>query len=274
MDKIDAEYIIGWETAPKTGRPHLQGYFRKALQIRFDTLKRGMPYGTSLRKAKGSTFQNVAYCSKDNVYWQVGLEDDYTPAVAKKGTKKKAKTELWDKMAAEIKAEYDSVIWKSWQDEVVQILATDPRKDRRNIYWYWEPDGGVGKSFLLKFVLTSYPGARVVAGKKEDIFHAIAKMKADDVIPTIIVVNVPKSGAKYVSYAALEGLKDGMLFSGKYEGDQCVFHSPHVIVMANSPPDENEWTKGRAVVKKIKPAEESVNDFLPECPDIVDLCSD
>ena len=40
-----------------------------------------------------------------------------------------------------------------------------------------------------------------------------------------------------MSYSAIESLKDGLLFSGKYEGGVKLFPPPHVVIFANFLPD-------------------------------------
>jgi hypothetical protein len=57
--------------------------------------------------------------------------------------------------------------------------------------------------------------------------------------------------AEYVSYAALEEVKDGIFYSGKYESRMCMYNPPHIIVMANFPPDTSKMSKDRWVIKNL-----------------------
>ena len=50
------------------------------------------------------------------------------------------------------------------------------------------------------------------------------------------MLDIPRHQLDYVGYGALEQLKNGMIYSGKYEGGTCLFDNPHVIVFANEPP--------------------------------------
>jgi hypothetical protein len=56
-----------------------------------------------------------------------------------------------------------------------------------------------------------------------------------------------------VNYGAIEQIKNGLLFSGKYEGGQCVFNQPHVIVFANAEPKEEQMSMDRWDIREISP---------------------
>lgn len=77
-------------------------------------------------------------------------------------------------------------------------------------------------------------GALVVSGKASDIKCAIAGMK---IKPEVVIFCCPRNSEGYISYDALEQVKDGMFFSGKYESEMVLFNNPHVIVFANFAPD-------------------------------------
>ena len=48
-----------------------------------------------------------------------------------------------------------------------------------------------------------------------------------------------------VSYNAIEQLKDGLVFSSKYEGGVKMFNPPHVIIFANWLPDVKTLSEDR-----------------------------
>jgi len=63
---IDCKYLIyGDEIAPSSGTPHLQGYIVFKSNKRFSTVQKVLPPRCHIEKAKGSTEQNIAYCSKE-----------------------------------------------------------------------------------------------------------------------------------------------------------------------------------------------------------------
>lgn len=63
--------------------------------------------------------------------------------------------------------------------------------------------------------------------------------------PALIVYDVPRTTADFISYTALESLKNGCFFSGKYEGGQVLMPHPHVVVFANQRPDESKMSADR-----------------------------
>lgn len=63
--------------------------------------------------------------------------------------------------------------------------------------------------------------------------------------PEIVLLDIPRYNKEFTNYGVLEELKNGMIYSGKYEGGLCVFRSPHVIVFSNSKPDKNIMSKDR-----------------------------
>lgn len=66
IDDIECRYCIyGKEIAPTTGTHHLQGYIYFDNAITFGSIKKKMPDGTHIEKAKGSPQSNVKYCSKE-----------------------------------------------------------------------------------------------------------------------------------------------------------------------------------------------------------------
>ncbi len=132
-----------------------------------------------------------------------------------------------------------------WQKEVWDRVNEKP--DNRKVFWYFDPEGFAGKTQLCKS-LVYYHDAFIFGGKCRDIASRVCQMPGS---PKLCVMNVSRTHEKFVSYEALEQLKDGILQSGKYEGGQKIFNSPHVIVMANFEPDWNAMTKDRWAVFKL-----------------------
>lgn len=132
-----------------------------------------------------------------------------------------------------------------WQLEVLKIIQQKP--DNRSIYWFWEPNGGVGKTELAKYLVVKH-NALMLTGKSQDMYHMISKFPKKR---KLILCDVPKSSMEYINYSAIEQIKNGLIFSGKYEGTQLVFNSPHVFVFANEEPDYEAMSRDRWKVKRI-----------------------
>ena len=132
-----------------------------------------------------------------------------------------------------------------WQLEAMKILEDKP--DRRSIHWFWEPDGNRGKTSLCKYLCVK-KDALMLTGKSGDMYHMLTKFPDKR---EVILVDVPRSSQGYFNYGAIEQIKNGLVFSGKYEGCQLVFNCPHVLVFANEPPDVDAMSKDRWVIHDI-----------------------
>ncbi len=126
----------------------------------------------------------------------------------------------------------------------------------RFINWFWESKGAWGKSHLAKY-MAQQMGAYVVSGKNLDVLSTIATIvKKDGGCPPIIIFDVPRVNEGHVSYQAMEGIKNGIFYSGKYEGSMVIFNSPHVIVFANLPPDQSKLSSDRWKITNLREDEE------------------
>jgi len=71
---MDAKYIIyGKEVAPTTGTIHLQGYVIFEKDTRLTKAINSLPHGCHVEMAKGSSFQNITYCSKEGNVTEHGV---------------------------------------------------------------------------------------------------------------------------------------------------------------------------------------------------------
>lgn len=131
---------------------------------------------------------------------------------------------------------------KPWQQEIIELVRGAP--DTRSIYWYWDSLGNTGKTTFSKHLWLNYEVCFLQNAKKADMAYAFNG-------ESIVVCNLPRTCEEFVSYDALESLKDGMIFSAKYESGAKVFDNPHVIVFANFPPTEHKLSLDRWVVREI-----------------------
>lgn len=63
----------------------------------------------------------------------------------------------------------------------------------------------------------------------------------------VMIVTIPRSARDYLGgiYGVLEEIKDGLIYSGKYEGGFANIEHPHVIVMCNFEPDYMQMSEDR-----------------------------
>lgn len=145
---------------------------------------------------------------------------------------------------------YTEVQWKEWQGDILSLLQTDP--DWRTVYWYWEVEGNVGKSFLATYIYLHYPTI-ICQGKSGDVVHQIAKyIEEEKKNPQVLIYDIPRTNEQYVSYALMERIKNGLVFDGKYETARLLLPPIHVIVFANFPPDQTKMSEDRWFTFKIE----------------------
>ncbi len=133
-----------------------------------------------------------------------------------------------------------------WQLEILDMVRGEP--DDRKVYWYWSAEGNVGKSVLCKHMVLK-EDAIVVGGNFRDAYYAICAMLKKKKPPHLVVFALTRSMGSKVSYTAIEGIKDGLFFSPKYESVMAVYNPPHVLVFANEAPDLSQLSRDRWVIK-------------------------
>lgn len=255
--KKNWKFIVGEEVGEEKGTPHLQCYIESKHAIRFNTLQKLFPRGR-LEKARGSREDNWKYCSKDGIYTQNGVMP------FREALKLKILTN-----------EYKNIKWKPWQQKILDNLPKKP--NRRIINWLWDSRGNCGKSYLSKYIGSTFKGVIIADGKKDNVFNQINKMMEDEIEPKIIIIDVPRHNINYVNYGLIEEIKNGDIYSGKYEGGKCSFEIPHVYIFANSPPIKDRLSEDRwNIVNLDKDDKEEVfSDITYEstAPNVIDRAS-
>lgn len=167
--------------------------------------------------------------------------------------------------------EYIDTVWKPWQQSILDELEGEPHK--RTITWIYEREGNVGKSYLVKYICLKYD-AIIADGKRCDILNQIRVwMEAHpEKSPKCLVMDIPRTSQNFVSYGLLESVKNGMAFSGKYEGGRLLFHHPHVVVFSNNFPDTSTMSRDRWNVARI--ADDKLNWELRNGEEPVDFLSE
>lgn len=241
------------EIGEGSGTPHLQGAVEFATRSRptemnifqggnvlteeepdADTERRGPGVWWSKMRAPG--FEAYRYCLKEDSRKPGGLQWQKALPAPPRALQRYTKDEL-----------------RPWQRRVYDVCCTPPARDDRTVRWYWEATGGVGKSFLVKTMYDEDDFTVIsVSGKATDIFFAVkAFIEEHKEGPDVVIVDVPRVMGDHVSYQAIEKIKDGLLFSGKYEGGTIRFNTPHVLVFSNQPPERENFSVDRWHVREL-----------------------
>lgn len=227
-DKI--KYIIGKEIG-ENKTPHLQGYIESNIKIRpiekFETKR------IHWEKCKGSREDNLIYCSKEGNFIANGLKLKRQPKIIK-----------------------DEDLYP-WQKSIINTINDDP--DDRSIWWIWSKEGMTGKTTFCKY-LSHHHDAIPLEGKKNDILYCAAEFESD-----LYIWDLERSMEDYVSYGALEKIKNGYFMCAKYESKPVIRACPHVFVFANFKPDESKLSKDRWKIINIGTEEKDMSDSDSEC---------
>lgn len=136
---------------------------------------------------------------------------------------------------------------KPWQLKILELIDTEPHD--RLVYWFWSDEGGIGKSQFAKYCVAKKNCLFFEEGKKADIMHLIFEAPEDRL--GCMIIDVPRDNGNHISYKAIESIKNGMIYSPKYEGGYKLFNSPHIIIFANVPPQEERLSADRWVIENI-----------------------
>lgn len=216
-------FIIGKEIG-ESGTPHLQMYIEFKNAIAFNTLK-GWNERVHWEKAKGNIKENYNYCSKDGDFVQKNML-----------TKQ-------DEIKIKLLDRYKDVVWKDWQQDLLSLILGSP--DDRTINWVYDFEGNSGKSFLKKYIALTTE-CLVCDGKKNDVLNQLKTVCIDNNKDIkIILLDVPRHNKDFINYGLLEQLKDGHVYSGKYEGGEIYLDKIHVVVFSNDEPDYSKFSKDR-----------------------------
>lgn len=134
---------------------------------------------------------------------------------------------------------WQRIVW----NEVTQICTND-----RLIHWIWDSEGCSGKTSLAKKICYE-KGALLFNGKSSDIASRVVLATQP---PKICIMNITRDMETFVSYQAIECLKDGFVSTGKYEGGQKIWDSPHVVIFANFYPRIDALSKDRWNIRTVK----------------------
>lgn len=218
--KKSGQYLFEKEIGTN-GTPHLQGFLYCKNPISFNTVKKNLPTA-HIEKMKGSLKQNIAYCTKD-----AGDDNVFTNI----------------KLRSPIKNPLKNVKLHNWQNDILELIKTEP--DNRTINWYVDYVGNLGKTTLAKHICLTYADETLyVSGKNNDIKYGVSEfIKRNDL--RVCIFDFTRTLEKFISYEAIESVKNGIFFNNKYESKMCIFNSPHIICFSNFYPDVDKLSADR-----------------------------
>ncbi len=93
----------------------------------------------------------------------------------------------------------------------------------------------------------------LASGKANDVNNQINTLMTSDCPeePRIVILDIPRHNLDYINYGCIESIKNGCIYSGKYEGGKCIFRIPHTIIFANEEPNYAKWSDDRYDVRHL-----------------------
>lgn len=148
-----------------------------------------------------------------------------------------------------VKDPMEGLEFKWWQTKIDEIIKGKP--DDRKIYWFVDKIGGSGKTTFCKHLALTNNGVLYAAGKVADVKYGISQMLEDGREPKIIIFDFVRSNETFVSYDAIETVKNGIFYSTKYESGMNIYNTPHVLIFSNFNPETSKLSKDRWDVTAI-----------------------
>lgn len=264
----DVSYIIFGKEVGESGTPHLQGTicFHQRLRLHQAKSFLGSVHLTPTR----SLSHSIEYCRKDGDVFESGLPPH--PSHQGGGKRKSKADELEDfknsvkegitdaKMLREIHStvmadrpvfckdyindhkkrhKVDPFPLREWQQTLYAKLILPP--DPREIQFIVDATGNSGKSWFARYYSDLHANSQIIVpGKKADMALTI------DDSSRVFFLDCPKSKqGDFIQYDFLEELKNGYVFSPKYESKNKSFPTPHVVVLMNETPDRSKLSADR-----------------------------
>jgi hypothetical protein len=256
-------YIIFGKEVGGSGTPHLQGTicFESRQRLAGVVAVVGRAHCTVTRHL----LQSVEYCKKDGDVFEWGE----LPASTNKGEKRsdledfKASVKegvtsmvelrelhsnvcaMYPRFVKEFLSDHKEKITvtayplRVWQQEMYDLLRHEP--DTRSIVFIIDRSGNQGKSWFARYYCDMHENAQIIIpGKKADMAYTILDDKR------VFFLDCPRSKqGDFIQYDFLEELKNGYVFSPKYESQVKKLKTPHVVVLMNENPDESKLSADR-----------------------------
>lgn len=266
------KYLIAGKEIGNSGTPHIQGFVIFDNSVSALTAKNRICARAHIEVARGTSDQAAEYCKKDGDFVEYGVFprqqgkrsdwDEYRQWIEELGripTGRELVVRFPSLYARYKRACFDyaeallphPVLTSDeprdgWQAGLRGIIDEDPSD--RLIHFYVDHEGNSGKSWMCRYLLTNFPDRVQVMriGKRDDLSYAI------DPSRDIFLFDVPRNQMVYLQYSVLEGLKDRMIFSPKYESSLKILRKvPHVVVFSNEEPDLSSLSADRFDIYNI-----------------------
>lgn len=235
VERLSRQYVFQYERGKENNRLHYHLLIYLKVKMRFSALQKIFGKSKIVFIKKGDLQRVRDYCCKEDTRvtypqfkWK-GLQVVDTSYLITREDLRPRQIEIADR-----------------------YIKDEHPKWGRYIHWYWEAKGNWGKSVTATYMIDQM-GAMEVDGACSDILCGITRwIEEFGNCPKIIVIDIPRISMNRVSYRAIEKIKNGKFFSGKYESGMKRFRKPHVIVFSNSAPELDSLSEDRWIIEELK----------------------
>lgn len=158
---------------------------------------------------------------------------DFNPEIAMKyhnGIKTLISEHKEHHQKAMLKLSMENIVLLPWQEDLRRELTRKP--DDRKVIWYVDDLGGCGKSLMTKWLFAHTECTMFNNAKTADIANAWKGER-------IVIFDLARClNGEHINFQAIECLKNGMIFSSKYNSCTKVYDRPHIVIFANWPPTD------------------------------------
>jgi Putative viral replication protein len=245
-------YLVFGKEVGASGTPHLQG------TVCFQSRKRRSQVITIIGQAHftvtRSLPQSIDYCKKDGDFLEFGLapqekNGERTDIEEFKATVKEGVLDL-----RELREQHSGVVarhprfvidyiadhtpkitvnafpLRDWQSTLYNRLILEPNE--REIIFVVDLAGNKGKSWFARYYTDLHENSQIIVpGKKADMAYTVKESNR------VFFLDCPRSKqGEFIQYDFLEELKNGYVFSPKYESVVKKLKTPHVVVLMNERP--------------------------------------
>lgn len=250
------------EIGKECGTPHLQGYLILNKGHRMTQMKK-LCSRSHWEATRGSKVDNYEYCTKEGrEFFEFGTNE----------TNQGQRSDLSDLMKSvkdgcydlkRLREDFPDVVAKyprfvsdyvmdhcpmpeiidhplrEWQAELNAKLNLPPND--REVIFVVDAKGNQGKTWFAKRYCSLHPenSQYMEAAKRADLAYALNPMIR------VLFVNCVRKQTEFLNYGFLESVKDGIVFSSKYESRNKLLGPCHVVVLMNQDPDETALSHDR-----------------------------
>lgn len=276
------EYVIFAKEVGESGTPHYQGFVKFTSKKRLNGVKRII--GDCHLEVARNPGAAIQYCKKDGDFTEFGCQsNDQGKRTDLEAVKEDVLAGHYD--LSHFLENHSSVyasnkhfivdyirqnrpkkklkhcVLRKWQADLWNILKVEP--DDRKILFYVDYKGNAGKSWFARYYSENNEGkAQIFSSSK---FSDMAFAYDESI--RVLFIDVPRLRLEFFPYDFLEAVKNGYIFSSKYNSQVKVFNPPHLVVFMNQEPQMDKLSADRYVIVNITnemcELAEGLNDFIP-----------